>query len=351
MPFTKNFSSRHVLALTEEALQCGYFQINRETTELILSFGLQRLLGLQSKGTYVSLADVESIIHPDDRHWFDEDIDMIRSGTVPPGRRFRVVRSDGTIRHVSVTSEALTDRTGQLQRLIGIARDVTMEEALHAARANIHSQLTILKQGLGIESVWTTGPTGHLLDHFSTGSLRRTNETMLLGQGWLETVHPDDRQRLLDEWSRSLLTKSPMAISIRILCEDGQARRYLSRISPQLNSSGDVTEWRGVFIKNLEIARLHDLGETTLTCIIDLANGALLKAARGALGWTVEELAHHASVSRTTIRRMEGTPTPLVAVAKRKTVEGILGVLADNGVVFIRSSESKIGFYCLFSCP
>ena len=64
-----------------------------------------------------------------------------------------------------------------------------------------------------------------------------------------------------------------------------------------------------------------------------------LRAARGLLGWSQNQLAEASALAISTIRRMEGDRGPL-----RSSAENVLKVqqaLADAGVVFIDQNEES----------
>jgi len=68
----------------------------------------------------------------------------------------------------------------------------------------------------------------------------------LLGSGWADTVHPDDRTRVL-ECVTSILTSGTSAeTEMRLRRSDGSYRWFLFRGTPQHDVSGTVVGWCGV---------------------------------------------------------------------------------------------------------
>lgn len=62
-----------------------------------------------------------------------------------------------------------------------------------------------------------------------------------LAHGWIETIHPDDRQRMLEGARRSTIEKRPHSEEFRQWCRDGTERWVLARSVPLLDSAGEVT--------------------------------------------------------------------------------------------------------------
>jgi two-component system cell cycle sensor histidine kinase/response regulator CckA len=65
--------------------------------------------------------------------------------------------------------------------------------------------------------------------------------------GWLERVHPDDRERTRDAWTKSLQDGSHYEVQYRIQARDGVYRHVLVRGVPIRNSDGSIREWVGMF--------------------------------------------------------------------------------------------------------
>jgi PAS domain S-box-containing protein len=63
--------------------------------------------------------------------------------------------------------------------------------------------------------------------------------------GFVEAIHPDDRQRTLAIWEDCLKRQEPCVAEYRLRRTDGQYRHVLARGVPVRNSGGWVTEWVG----------------------------------------------------------------------------------------------------------
>ncbi|MES2974767.1 MAG: PAS domain-containing protein [Pseudomonadota bacterium] len=66
-----------------------------------------------------------------------------------------------------------------------------------------------------------------------------------LGRGWLDRVHPDDRQRAIDTVRRTLATGESLPSEHRLLGSDGQYRWQLSRAVPNRDAAGRIMSWYG----------------------------------------------------------------------------------------------------------
>jgi PAS domain S-box-containing protein len=99
--------------------------------------------------------------------------------------------------------------------------------------------------------VWTTPPTGREGEapewYPTTGQSREDCS----GWGWLEAVHPDDRQRTEQAWTDALKRAGPYIIDYRLRTCDGAYRWQRTRGVPVFED-GDISEWVGL------IEDIHD---------------------------------------------------------------------------------------------
>lgn len=64
------------------------------------------------------------------------------------------------------------------------------------------------------------------------------------GDGWLDAVHPEDRQDVEQAWRRALQTGATFECGYRLRIGSGQYRHYASRAVPIVRN-GEVVEWVG----------------------------------------------------------------------------------------------------------
>ncbi len=65
------------------------------------------------------------------------------------------------------------------------------------------------------------------------------------GWEWASRLHPEDRERALAVWRRSLETGDPYEVEYRLHRHDGVYRRQLARAMPRRNEENEVIQWVG----------------------------------------------------------------------------------------------------------
>ena len=96
---------------------------------------------------------------------------------------------------------------------------------------------------LNPQVAWTATPDGQL-DQVSHRWFEWTGTT---GRGttWAEALHPDDRDRTFDVWTRSVTSGEPYDIEHRARMRDGSYRWMHSRAYPRRDQFGRITNWYG----------------------------------------------------------------------------------------------------------
>jgi len=109
--------------------------------------------------------------------------------------------------------------------------------------------------------VWTALPDGRV-DFVNQGWCEYTG----LGRGeahgdaWQAAIHPDDLPALLDRWHSILASGEPREMRARLRCLDGGYRRFVLRVRPLVDASGQILKWCAVGTDIEDCMRTEDAG-------------------------------------------------------------------------------------------
>jgi DNA-binding NarL/FixJ family response regulator len=70
-----------------------------------------------------------------------------------------------------------------------------------------------------------------------------------VGNGWVDGVHPDDRERCLSIYRRSFAARQPFEMDYRLLRADGQYRWVRDTGRAQFSGNGEFTGYTGACIE------------------------------------------------------------------------------------------------------
>ena len=71
---------------------------------------------------------------------------------------------------------------------------------------------------------------------------------MLLGTGWMDRVHLDDRASTRQRWAPAVAASQMLELEHRLQRADGAYRWHLTRAQPVLDTDGSVLMWVGAYL-------------------------------------------------------------------------------------------------------
>jgi PAS domain S-box-containing protein len=98
-------------------------------------------------------------------------------------------------------------------------------------------------------AAWTTRPDGYcdFLNQVWLDYAGMTGEKAL-GWGWVEAIHSEDRNRLVETWQSCLASGTPVETEARIRRFDSAYRWFLIRGNPLRNELGEILKWYGTCV-------------------------------------------------------------------------------------------------------
>jgi PAS domain S-box-containing protein len=97
--------------------------------------------------------------------------------------------------------------------------------------------------------VWSTNAAGELVgEQNDWAEFTGQTEQEYLGRGWIDAVHPDDREAVIQSWTQNLRHRGTYHHEHRLRRADGQYRDLSVRGVPILEPDGTVREWVGTMI-------------------------------------------------------------------------------------------------------
>jgi PAS domain S-box-containing protein len=321
------------LRFIEEKGGAGLWNWDIKTKKMDWSPGFFALLGLDPGTVEPSYSEVYARTHPEDRRPPGQ-IEHVLNQALPIDRTFRIIRPNGRVRWILSRGEILVDAQGSPVRAIGVAFDVTHHheqlKALEVSDARFQALVKTLRA-----AIWMAQPDGHVTASLNWTELTGDDPSHFLGSGWIDSLHPDDRDRTLKTWANALAKKEAYEIEHRARVQDDSYHWYKSRATPVLNDDGSVREWLGI---SCDITESKTGPRNPASGIL---TGAQIRAARGILNWSVRDLAEKAQVSGSTIRRLEEADGPVSP--GEAAIASMREALEKAGVEFLFPPSGKPG--------
>ena len=192
-------------------------------------------------------------MHPDDRHLLERYHRLIQTLDEIEAT-YRIVLADGSVRHMAGRGKVIARCIdGSPHILVNVVADVTERAQAEQRVAERSKELEVAKARFEAlvqataQIVWSTTPAGEVVEDSPTwrAFTGQTYEEWK-GSGWLQAVHPNDRERTLLAWREAVASSSPYNIEYRLRHVSGGYRWTAARGVPLENSEGEVTAWVGM---------------------------------------------------------------------------------------------------------
>jgi diguanylate cyclase (GGDEF)-like protein/PAS domain S-box-containing protein len=187
----------------------------------------------------------EALIHPDDQEGALAIWRHSRSTGEPYEAQYRIRHHSGDYRWIVSRARIETNEAGEHVRWYGTCTDVhqrvLQQKELARSEERVQRILTSVPQ-----IIWSAGADGQL-DFVSdrqvagyTGSAPK-----VLGRGWLDVVHPHDREDAQRSWGSAIAKGEPYEAEFRVLQPSGDYAWTLVRALPERDENGSTVRWYG----------------------------------------------------------------------------------------------------------
>jgi PAS domain S-box-containing protein len=141
-------------------------------------------------------------------------------------------------------------------RRVGVLfRDVTARRRVDDALRESEERFRVLVQGMA-QAVWETDAEGQTVsDSKSWRELTGLSLERWLSDGWLEAIHPEDREPISKQWQEALAQRKAVDLEYRLRVADGSYRWTNDRAAPLIGADGSVRKWVGMNIDVTERRR------------------------------------------------------------------------------------------------
>jgi two-component system, cell cycle sensor histidine kinase and response regulator CckA len=143
------------------------------------------------------------------------------------------------------TTTPLRDASGAILGCIHVLRDISdRKQAEQALRHSVERYRSLVMATEQV--VWTTDRAGAVVEDVPAWrEFTGKSEEETSGQGWLGSIHADDREQFAEAWADAVKKSSPYTAEFKARRKDGEYRDLMVRGVPVLESDGVVREWVG----------------------------------------------------------------------------------------------------------
>src|SRR5256884_2152035 len=197
------------------------------------------IYGLDPAAKAPSIPEYMALVHPEDREFVAQEMQKMLADHHGFDFTKRIVRPDGTVRHVRCVGVPAAHGEG----FVGTGIDVTEQEQLTAALRKSEVELRQILD-LAPQIIGVLGPSRERL-YANRVALTYYGVTL---DEWLQRsfgpeVHPDDFDRVKTLVDRSVAHPAAYELEMRLRRGDGTYRWFLVRYNPLRDDQGRLIRW------------------------------------------------------------------------------------------------------------
>lgn len=256
---TKTEESEKRLSIVVNASELGMWELNLKTGATHYSDRYLEILGYE-KGVVLNHTQLLKHLHPEDRPHRDKAFEKAYQ-TGQLHFESRLVLNDHSIRWVAAKGKVFYNEEQEPVKLVGTIQDITEEKNYQNDLEEREQKFRLLADSMP-QFVWTGDAAGNL-NYFnqSVYNYSGLSPEQVHKEGWLQIVHPDEREKNVKSWMDSVQTGNDFNFEHRFRRYDGEYRWQLSRAIAQRDAAGTIQMWVGtstdiqdqkVFVNELE---------------------------------------------------------------------------------------------------
>src|SRR5256712_10658705 len=257
--------------------------------------------GLDAGGHGPSIHEYVALVQREDREFVAQAIEQMLADHHGFDFTKRIVRPDGTIRHVRCVGVPAAH--GEGEGFVGTGIDVTEQEQLTAALRKSEVELRQILD-LAPQLIAVLGPKRERL-YANRPALTYLGSTLdewrqrVMGEPGSE-AHPDDAERINAVGERAIISGSPYELEVRLRAADGSYRWFLARYNPVRDDQGQIMRWYVACTDIDDRKRIEDrMRNETIALREDLDRASMFEEIVGSSSALQTVLAQVAKVART----------------------------------------------------
>ncbi|WP_264537276.1 PAS domain-containing protein [Flavobacterium sp. N1736] len=219
------------------------WDLNIATQELIYSENLPVVFG-RPKNIKVTRAEIVEQIHPDDKAILEKAYEVALTTSIYKYES-RIIKPDNSISWIKAHGKIFFDENNNPIKMIGTIMDITDEKNNQEVLMKNEAKFRLLANSMP-QHIWISDALGNI-NYFNQSVYSYSGLPIdeIEQNGWLQIVHPDDRDANIKAWVDAIITGNDFLFEHRFRRHDGEYRWQLSRAIPQKDADGNIQMWVG----------------------------------------------------------------------------------------------------------
>lgn len=229
------------LNLAVKAGEIGIWDWYIDENKLVWNDQMYRLFGVDADNFTTDYVGIINCVHKDEREYVNQVVQDAVAKTHKLKLEYRIVRPDGSIRHLSVRGKVYLNKNGQPERMTGNCIDVTervlAEQALRASEERFQLAVDSAEEGIW-DRADVNRDSEYWSPHFKELLGYRDDEIVASRSTFRKLLHPDDIERTSQAIAEHITDGTPYEIDYRLKTRSGEYRWFHARGSTLRDERG-----------------------------------------------------------------------------------------------------------------
>lgn len=224
----------------------GIWDWNLQTNQVFFSHRWKQMRGFTDEEISYSLEEWINRIHPDDRDRIMAAVNDYLNHKIPLFQEeYRVQHKNGSYFWILDRGQGLWDELGNVMRMSGSQTDITKHKQIEEAlRESEHRYATLTQAApVAIFRLDTASNCIYVNERWSEMTGKPVEAA--LGTGYIDSLHPEDRDRLLNQWYQVMGKNITYRNEGRFLRTDGSIIWFYLQVIPETDPSNNIIGYVG----------------------------------------------------------------------------------------------------------
>jgi len=247
---------QHLLTSTPAVIYSG--NPNQNFVATFISDNVTAVFGYQAEKLLADGGLWMNLIHPEDQQRVMVELEQSLLTADSYCGEYRYLHKDGSYRWISDQSRLIRDEDGNPMETVGYCIDITERKQAELALQASQRRYQTLTEASPV-CVFHCDPYGncfYINQRWTEITGYPTQQA--IGKGWFRTIHPDDRDRVLEEYTQTLSFGDAFKSEFRFLRADGTIAWVICQEVPEWGDQGEILSYIGTIIDITERRRAEE---------------------------------------------------------------------------------------------
>lgn len=232
-------NNERLLRLTLDATSDGVFDRDLKTGKVYYGDNWASILGYRQEELRREGIKWENLLHPDDREKALNAVqEHVNGHSASYQAQFRMRQKNGLWKWIQARGKVVEwDDAHQPLRFVGTHTDITRQKHMEEELRNSEQRFRALTE-LSPAGIYLTDSKGDCLYVNKCWSeMTGLTPDQATGQGWLNGIHPDDRNQVFSAWQQMIEHGKPFALEFRFLATSTGKTTWVYALAQSLDDS------------------------------------------------------------------------------------------------------------------